>query len=141
MSQALDQKVDSGERLPDPTVYRKLVGSLMHCHLATRFDSTFAISQLSRKLAKPTTTDFKAAKRVLQWMYHTQNIGPAYYGDKPVTLVGFSDADYAGDVATRRSTSGRIFMLCDGPISWASKQQRSTSTSTAPTLMPQSAKE
>ena len=131
MTQALDQKVDSGELLPNPSQYRQLVGSLMYCHAATRFDVTHAVSQLSRNLSKPTTTDMKAARRVLQWLYHTQDIGPVYYGNGPVTLVGYSDADYAGDVKTRRSTSGRIFMLCNGPISWASKQQRSTSNSTS----------
>ena len=131
MTQALDQMVDGADRLPNASEYRKLVGSLMYCHAATRFDITHAVSQLSRRLTTPSMTDFKAAKRVLQYLYHSQEIGPKYYGSGPTSLVGYSDADYAGDLATRRSTSGRIFMLCDGPISWASKQQRSTSTSTA----------
>ena len=54
-----------------------------------------------------------------------------YYGKTPIQLVGYSDADYAGDVETRRSTSGRVFLFMNGPISWAAKQQRSVSTSTA----------
>ena len=127
----LDQMVDACDLLPNASDYRKIVGSLMYCHAATRFDITFAVSQLSRKLAKPTVTDMKAARRVLQYLYHTQDHGPVYYGKGAVTLVGYSDADYAGDVHTRRSTSGRLFMLCAGPVSWAAKQQRSTSTSTA----------
>jgi len=38
-------------------------------------------------------------------------------------LVGYSDADWAGDLDTRRSTSGILFLMSDGAVSWASKAQ------------------
>jgi hypothetical protein len=37
--------------------------------------------------------------------------------------VGYSDADYGGDIETRRSTSGSIFKLNGGPVTWSSKKQ------------------
>ena len=40
------------------------------------------------------------------------------------------DADYAADKSDRKSTSGYIFTLGGGAVSWASKKQRSVSTST-----------
>lgn len=45
-------------------------------------------------------------------------------------LKGFSDADYAADIDTRRSTSGYVFMYANGAISWCSERQKSVSLST-----------
>ena len=75
--------------------------------------------------------DMTAAKHVVQYLHHHPEIGPKYSGNSHTALIGYSDADYAGDVATRRSTSGRVFMFMGSAISWASKQQRTVSTSTA----------
>jgi len=46
------------------------------------------------------------------------------------TLIGFSDADWAGDLDTRRSTTGYLFQLSGGAVSWQSKRQRTTAQST-----------
>ena len=46
------------------------------------------------------------------------------------TITGYTDADYAGDVQSRRSTTGFVFILHGGPVSWASKRQTCTSLST-----------
>jgi hypothetical protein len=45
-------------------------------------------------------------------------------------LVGYSDADWAGDVVGRRSTSGYAFQLLGGTISWASTRQSVVAKST-----------
>ena len=45
-------------------------------------------------------------------------------------LEGFSDADWAGDHADRRSTSGYVFQLANGAIAWASRKQSSVALST-----------
>ena len=103
--------------MTDPSRYRQIVGQIMYCHAATRFDITFPVSQLSRKLARPTEADYKAARCVIQYMFHHQEIGPMYDGKAPVQLLGYSDADYAGDVQTRRSTSGWVFTFMQGPVS------------------------
>ena len=44
-------------------------------------------------------------------------------GGRDLTIRGYSDSDQAGDHATRKSTSGFIFMLNGGPVSWCSKKQ------------------
>ena len=46
-------------------------------------------------------------------------------------LIGFADADWAGDVTDRRSTSGYVFCLSEGAISWRSKKQDCVALSTA----------
>lgn len=45
-------------------------------------------------------------------------------------LVGYTDADYAGDSDTRRSTSGFIFLMNTGPVAWSSRRQNCTALST-----------
>ena len=45
-------------------------------------------------------------------------------------LKGYSDADWAGDHADRRSTSGYVFQLANGAITWASRKQNSVALST-----------
>lgn len=45
--------------------------------------------------------------------------------------IGFSDADWAGDTNDRKSTSGYVFMLSGGAVSWSSKKQKCVALSTA----------
>ena len=45
------------------------------------------------------------------------------------TLIGYSDADWAGDINTRRSTSGYVFQVYGSTVSWCSKRQLSVSKS------------
>ena len=63
-----------------------------------------------------------ALKRVFRYLHGTQDFELVYRGDL-TRLVGYTDADWAGDVSTRRSTSGYIFNLGSGAISWSSKRQ------------------
>ena len=51
------------------------------------------------------------------------------YGTDP-TLIGYSDADWAGDTSTRRSTTGYVFQILRNTISWYSKEQASVARST-----------
>lgn len=45
-------------------------------------------------------------------------------------LIAFSDADHAGDIADRKSTSGTVVTLCGTPIIWQSKKQEIVTDST-----------
>jgi len=47
----------------------------------------------------------------------------------PTTLVGFADANWAGNADNARSTTGYIFYLANGPISWKSKEQKTVALS------------
>ena len=46
------------------------------------------------------------------------------YGKDPLELKGFCDSDMAGDVDTRKSTSGYVFTLVGGAVSWCSRLQK-----------------
>ena len=46
-------------------------------------------------------------------------------------MIGYSDADWAGDLDDRHSTTGNLFLMTGGPISWLSKKQAVVALSTS----------
>lgn len=105
--------------------YRELIGSLMFLSTVSRPDLMYAVSFLSRFLDKFDKRHWMAAKRVLQYVKKTVNLGITYRKCeiKNLNLIGFCDSDYAGDEITRKSTSGYIFELNGSPVSWCSQRQ------------------
>jgi hypothetical protein len=51
-------------------------------------------------------------------------------GGSGIKPVGWIDADFTSDLATRRSTSGEVFLMSGGPVSWSAKKQATVSLST-----------
>ena len=45
--------------------------------------------------------------------------------------MGYSDADWANDLDNRHSTSGNVFVMSGGAISWLSQKQATVALSTA----------
>jgi len=93
----------------DPTLYQELVGCLNYLATATRPDIAFANEWLSRFVSAPMVAHLAAAKVVLRYLAGTKAKGLLYQQDG--ALVGYSDADFAADKDTRRSTSGNVFLL------------------------------
>ena len=73
---------------------------------------------------------WKAVKKVLRYLQGTKDYMLTYQRTDILEVVGYSDADFAGCKDTRKSTSGYIFMLANGPISWKSHKQTLTASST-----------
>ena len=106
------------------TLYQAMVGSLMFAMVETRPDIAFAVSIVSRHSQNPGQKHFKAVQHILRYLNGTKDLGITYGGDfLNLEIVGYSDSDWAGEKLTRKSTSGFIFMLNGGPVSWASKRQ------------------
>ena len=114
-----------GEQLSD---YPSLVGSLMHLANCTRPDIAQPVSKLARYLKAPTTLHWHAALHLLKYLAGTSSLKLVY--GMSSGLEGFCDSDFAGDVDSRRSTSGFVFTLHGGAISWQSKLQPTVSLST-----------
>lgn len=105
--------------------YRSLVGALMYVMIGTRPDISFAIGCLSRYLINPGKRHWDQALRVLNYLRGTRDLVISYSrGSRDgLTLRGFSDSDWAGERDGSRSTSGYIWMLSGGPVSWKSRLQ------------------
>ena len=82
-------------------------------------------------MTKPSQEHWKGVKRILRYIKGTMNFGITFQAkEKTCILTGYSDADWANDTETRRSTSGYIFQINASTISWCSKKQSCVSTST-----------
>jgi hypothetical protein len=73
----------------------------------------------------------RAADRLIFYLYSTRHVGLTYDASVSNELVSFSDADWAGQLDNRRSTSGRVHMLSNAALMWSSRQQRCVALSTA----------
>jgi KUP system potassium uptake protein len=117
--------------------YRGALGMLMYLATSTRPDLAYALGQLSRFVAQPTQKHVGALKRVLRYLAGTSNHGIWYKSgdqddkDRDVELVGFCDSDWGGDCESRKSTSGFVFTIAGGAISWMSRRQPIVAQSTA----------
>ncbi|XP_048232904.1 secreted RxLR effector protein 161-like [Ricinus communis] len=113
----------------DKTYYKQVVGSLMYL-TATHPDMIFMVNLISRYMENPTEMHLQVAKRVLKYLKGTIEFGIFYKKGGDGELHVYSDSDYAGDLEDRKSTSGYIFLLSSGAISWSSKKQPVVSLST-----------
>lgn len=110
--------------------YREAVGSLMYLAIATRPDIAFAVSYVSRFLDSFNEHHVTAVKRIFKYLRGTDELGIEFVKETNVFLNCYTDSDYAGDPATRRSTSGYVIMLSGGPITWSSRKQSTIALST-----------
>ena len=81
-------------------------------------------------MANPSEAHWSAAKTVLRYLSCTLDFGVVYSKGSAPELVGYADADFAGDIDTRRSTTGYVFLLNNGVISWSSRLQPTVAAST-----------
>jgi hypothetical protein len=124
----LTKAIDT-EPLVDSKEYASIVGGLMFAACVTRPDLMCAVGQLSQFLNKPISQHMLAAKRVLRYLKGTLRLG-IRYGRPTTPLAGFSDADWAGDIDSRKSTTGYVIMLNNGAIAWRSQRQPTVALST-----------
>ena len=110
--------------------YREAVGSLMFLSIVSRPDIPYAVNYLSRFLNGYDNSHWEVVKRVFRYLKGTCDLGIMYTRDKVFDLMAYSDSDYAGDLESRRSTSGNLFILSNGPVSWLSQRQPSVTLST-----------
>ena len=114
----------------DVQTYQQAIGCLTYISTATRPDIAAAVGVLSQYMSKPSKDHWMGVKRVLRYLKGTLKYGLKFSAqeEKP-ELFGYSDADWAGDVDTRRSTSGYVFQIGSGTVSWSSRKQQTVAKS------------
>lgn len=109
--------------------YQAAIGSLMYAAVATCPDISFAVQALSQFNINPSPAHWTSVKHVLRYLNGTRQLGITY-GTSELTLCGYTDADWAQSLSVRCSTSGYVFLLAGGAISWSSKKQPTVALST-----------
>jgi len=118
------------------SMYQSAVGSLMYAMTCTRPDLAFAVGLVSRFSSNPSDVHWAAIKRILRYVRGSAQLrlclgAPCATDSMSNLVVGYCDADWAADKVEYKSTSGYVFYLGSGPISWRSKRQTSVALSTA----------
>ncbi|KAG7572108.1 Reverse transcriptase RNA-dependent DNA polymerase [Arabidopsis suecica] len=121
---------ESGDLLPDATVYRALIGKLLYLTI-TRADITFAVHKLSQYLSQPRTQHLQAAHRIVRYLKGDPGRGLFYAAKSEFRLQAFSDADWGTCQDSRRSTTGFCVFFGSSLISWKSRKQQTASRSSA----------
>ena len=114
-----DESSNSDE-LEERVPYREAIGSLIYLATATRPDIAFAVGKAARVMDKPERRNWNDVKRIVRYLRGTTDFRISYKRNCE-ELKTFSDADYAGDLATRRSTTGVLAILAGGAITWRSQ--------------------
>ena len=112
----------------DSTRYRSIVGGLQYLTL-TRPDLSFAVNKVCQYLSQPTDVHWEAVKRILRYIKGTLSMGLRIRKSLSTGVSVFTDADWAGCVDDRRSTSGFAVFVGPNLISWSAKKQPTVSRS------------
>ncbi|KAH9802373.1 Integrase catalytic domain-containing protein [Citrus sinensis] len=119
------EKIERMRRVP----YAEAVGSLMYAMLCTRPYICFAVGMVSRYQSNPGPKHWTAVKHIMKYLKRTKNYMLVYSGDELIP-VGYTDFDFMSDKNSRKSTSGYVFTLGSGVISWRSVKQSCIADST-----------
>ncbi|KAE8224207.1 hypothetical protein CF319_g2861 [Tilletia indica] len=112
-------------------LYLAIVGCLAYLAQGTRPDLAFLVSALGKFNADPTVAHLEAAKRALRYLRGSSATRLVFGGNGSVEVVGFVDSDWAADKDDRRSTSGFVFTMNGGAVSWGARKQGAVALSTA----------
>ena len=107
----------------DAAKFQDLIGGLMYLVTCTRHDIAAAVGQLARCMSQPSKLHWSAALRYLKGTKRLVLTYGNVEGEDCHKLIGYSDANFGGDFATAKSTTGYVFVLNGAAVSWKSKLQ------------------
>uniref|UniRef100_A0A2N9H2E5 CCHC-type domain-containing protein n=1 Tax=Fagus sylvatica TaxID=28930 RepID=A0A2N9H2E5_FAGSY len=122
-----EEEIENMSKVP----YVSAVGCLMYAMVCTRPDLAHAVSTVSSYMANPGREHWNAVKWIFRYLKGTAEHEILFSKQLGTNLVvGYVDADYAGELDDRRSTTGYVFTLSGGPICWKSTLQSIVAMST-----------
>ena len=125
------EPLSEDEEPVDVQAYQMAIGCLTYVATVSRLDLSAAVGVLSKFMSKPGTEHWQGVKRIMRYVQGTLKYGLLFTADGiHPKLTGYSDADWGGDVSTRRSTSGYVFQIQGNTVSWCSKRQACVAKST-----------
>ena len=109
--------------------YASTIGSLIYAMVCTRPDIAHAVGVVSRFMSRSGKQHWEAVKWILRYLKGLSDTS-LYFTGASLKLQGYVDADFAGDIDSRKSTTGFVFTLGGTAISWASNLQKIVTLST-----------
>jgi hypothetical protein len=103
-----------------------VVENLQYAQVCTRPDLAFVTGLLDRYQSNPGIEHWRMVNKVLRYLQGMKDLMLAYERSDSLHIEGYSDLDFVGD--DRKSTSGYIFTLAGGAISWKSSKQTITTS-------------
>ena len=104
MDSNLKLLVDDSSELVEANHYRQIIGSLMYL-TNTRPYICFVVNTLIQYLVQPRWVHLVAAKHVMRYLKGTIDFGLYYDNSHEYRLYGYTDADWAGSISDKKSTS------------------------------------
>ncbi|XP_062085844.1 uncharacterized mitochondrial protein AtMg00810-like [Humulus lupulus] len=104
---------ETGKKV-DATLYRSMIGSLPYI-TASRPDICFSVGVCARYQSALTEFHLTVVKRILKYLASTTDFGFWDSCDTNLSLVGFSDSDWEGNLDDRKSTSDGCFYVGEQP--------------------------
>ena len=112
----------------DKTLFQRILSTTQHIACYTRPDIAYPTNALAQYASNLTNEHWEAMKRLWRYLKGTKTMGCYYKGD--TGLLGWTDSSWNELLQDERSTSGYVFLLAGGPVSWASRKQATVATST-----------
>ncbi|KAJ7951046.1 Retrovirus-related Pol polyprotein from transposon TNT 1-94 [Quillaja saponaria] len=126
-----NHKLQSGDgEYVDRERYQRLVGRLIYLS-HTRPDIAYAVSVVSQFMHDPRSDHLDAVHRILRYLKSAPGKGLLFENNRSLKLEAYTDADWAGSLDDRRSTSGYCTFVGGNLVSWRSKKQTVVSRSSA----------
>ena len=114
--------------------YASAIDSLMYTMVCTRPDIVHAVGVVSKFMSRPRKQHWEAVKWILRYLKGSSDTS-LYFTGASLKLQGYVDVDFAGDIDSRKSTTGFVFTLGGTAISWASNLKKIVTLSTAKPCM------
>ena len=129
----MDPLYDPDDLTVEDIPYRQAVGALLYATQCTRPDINFSVSKMSQYMNCYSVPHWQGVEQIIRFLKTTKDSCICYKRHRDPAmrniLVGYSDADWASDIESRKSQSGYVFFLNGGPISWASNKQTTVALS------------
>ena len=113
----------------DINQYQQEIGSIMYLMTKTRPDIAYHTGLLARYMANPSLEHRKWLNKLWLYISYTRDLGLNYQSELVEDLIGYCDSDWGGDIGTRRSTTGYIYLYRGAAIAWNSRLQRTVALS------------
>jgi len=101
--------------------FQQVIRSLLYLMLRTQPNISFMVIKMSQFMANPSQEHLDKAMHIFQYLTSTQNYQLVYKGGQTTeSLMGFTDSNWAANLATHRLTTGYFVLLASGIVCWQS---------------------